>query len=85
MRKGSCYAKEPAVLAAIVAPFAQIGGVMEPREVNGQPGASFRDRTARSSTPWALGILDGRIQAIRPVINPTSSATRGRWRVHRLN
>jgi RNA polymerase sigma-70 factor (ECF subfamily) len=32
------------VLAEIVPPFVRIGGVAEPHEVNGQPGAIFRDR-----------------------------------------
>ena len=35
------------VLAAIVPPFARIGGVVEPHEVNGQPGAIFRDRDGK--------------------------------------
>ena len=50
------------VLAAIVTPFAQIGVVMEPREVNGQPGAVFRDRDGKVVNTWAPGILDGRIR-----------------------
>ena len=58
------------VLAAIVTPFAQIGVVMEPREVNGQPGAIFRDRDGKGVSTWALDILDGRIRAIRTVISP---------------
>ena len=58
------------VLAAIVTPFAQIGVVMEPREVNGQPGAIFRDRDGKVVNTWALDILDGRIRAIRTVISP---------------
>ena len=58
------------VLAAFVPPFARIGGVVEPHEVNGQPGAIFRDRDGRVINTWALDILDGQIQAIRTVINP---------------
>ncbi|MEU4330156.1 RNA polymerase sigma-70 factor [Nonomuraea dietziae] len=58
------------VLAAIVPPFARIGGVVEPHEVNGQPGAIFRDRDGKVLNTWTLDILDGRIQAIRTVINP---------------
>jgi hypothetical protein len=42
------------VLAAIVTPFAQIGVVMEPREVNGQPGAISRDRDGKVVTPGRL-------------------------------
>ncbi len=58
------------MLAALVAPFAQIGGVVEPHEVNGQPGAIFRDRDGKVVNTVALDILDGEIQTIRSVINP---------------
>jgi RNA polymerase sigma-70 factor (ECF subfamily) len=58
------------VLAAIAAPFARIGGVVEPREVNGQPGAILRDRDGKVVNTWTLEVLEGRIQAIRAVINP---------------
>ena len=42
----------------------------EPHEVNGQPGAIFRDRDGKVVNTWALDVLDGRIQTIRSVINP---------------
>ena len=58
------------VLAAAVAPFARVGVVMEPHEVNGQPGAIFRDRDGKVLTTLALDILDRQIQTIRWVINP---------------
>ena len=58
------------LLAALVGPFAQIGGVVEPHQVNGQPGAIFRDRDGKVVNTWTLDILDGQIQAIRTVINP---------------
>ncbi|MGC5022436.1 RNA polymerase sigma-70 factor [Micromonospora sp. DT47] len=58
------------VLAGIVPPFVRIGGVVEPHEVNGQPGAIFRDRDGKVLNTLALDILDGRIQTIRSVINP---------------
>jgi RNA polymerase sigma-70 factor (ECF subfamily) len=58
------------VLTSIVAPFLRIGGTVESREVNGQPGAIFRDRDGRVVNTLALDILDGRIQTIRAVINP---------------
>ncbi|MGW4477033.1 sigma factor-like helix-turn-helix DNA-binding protein [Nonomuraea sp. NPDC004354] len=56
--------------AAFVAPFVRIGGVVAPHEVNGQPGAIFRDRDGKVVNTLALDILDGQIQAIRAVINP---------------
>jgi RNA polymerase sigma-70 factor, ECF subfamily len=58
------------VLAAIVPPFVRIGGVVEPHEVNGQPGAIFRDRDGKVVNTWALDVLGGRIQTIHAVINP---------------
>ena len=58
------------VLAALIPLFVRIGVVVEPHEVNGQPGAIFRDRDAKVLSTLALDILDGRIQTIRSVINP---------------
>jgi RNA polymerase sigma-70 factor (ECF subfamily) len=58
------------VLAGLITPFVRIGGVLEPHEVNGQPGAIFRDRDGKVVTTWALDIRDGRIQTIRAVLNP---------------
>ncbi|MFF1834344.1 RNA polymerase sigma-70 factor [Streptomyces sp. NPDC058231] len=58
------------VLSVLVPPFVRIGGVVEPREVNGQPGAVIRDRDGKVLNALALDILDGRIQTIRTVINP---------------
>ena len=58
------------VLAVFVPPFSRIGGVVEPHQVNGQPGAIFRDRDGKVVNTWALDILDGQIQTIRSVINP---------------
>jgi RNA polymerase sigma-70 factor, ECF subfamily len=58
------------VLAAIVPLFVRIGGVMEPHELNGQPGAIFRDRDGKVVNTFTLDILGGRIQTIRSVINP---------------
>ena len=54
------------VLAALVPPFVRIGGVVEPHQVNGQPGAIFRDRDGKVINTWALDILDGQIQTIAP-------------------
>ncbi len=57
-------------LAALAGPFARIGGLVEPREVNGRPGAVFRDREGRVVNTWTLDILGGRVQTIRTVLNP---------------
>ncbi|UBU16319.1 RNA polymerase sigma-70 factor [Nonomuraea gerenzanensis] len=58
------------MLAAFVRPFVRIGGVVEPHQVNGQPGAIFRDRDGRVVNTLTLDILGGRVQTIRAVINP---------------
>jgi RNA polymerase sigma-70 factor (ECF subfamily) len=58
------------VFAAIVPLMVQIGVVLEPHEVNGQPGAIFRDRDNKVINTLTLDVLDGRIQTIRSVINP---------------
>jgi RNA polymerase sigma-70 factor, ECF subfamily len=50
--------------------FAVSGLQVEPHEVNGQPGAVFRDASGRVINVLALDVLDGRIQVIRSVINP---------------
>jgi RNA polymerase sigma-70 factor (ECF subfamily) len=43
---------------------------LEPREVNGQPGAIVRDRDGKVIGTFTLDILDGQVQAIRSVLNP---------------
>ena len=43
---------------------------MDPHQVNGQPGAIFRDRDGRILATWALDISGGQIQTIRSVLNP---------------
>ena len=58
------------MLAAMIPPFVRIGGRFEPHEVNGQPGAIFRDRDGKVLNTWTLDILDGQIQMIRAVLNP---------------
>jgi RNA polymerase sigma-70 factor (ECF subfamily) len=57
-------------MALLVPPFVLIGGVVEPRPVNGQPGAVFRDRDGKVVSTFTLDILDGQVQSIRSVINP---------------
>lgn len=58
------------VLAAIFPWLIRIEVTLEPRQLNGQPGAIFRDRDARVIYALTLDVLDGRIQAIRSVSNP---------------
>jgi RNA polymerase sigma-70 factor, ECF subfamily len=58
------------VLASIFPQLVRIEVTLEPREVNGQPGAIFRDRDNRVLLTVTLDVLDGQIQTIRSVSNP---------------
>jgi RNA polymerase sigma-70 factor, ECF subfamily len=58
------------VLAAAVPQLAGVGVVIEPHQLNGQPGAILRDRNGRVLSTLTLDILGGQIQAIRAVSNP---------------
>jgi RNA polymerase sigma-70 factor (ECF subfamily) len=58
------------VLAATVTLLDRIGVVLRPHEVNGQPGAIFRDRDGKVLGTLTLDVLDRQIQTIRAVINP---------------
>jgi RNA polymerase sigma-70 factor (ECF subfamily) len=58
------------VLAAAVTPLVRIGVKVEAHQVNGQPGAIFRDRHGKVLNTLVLDILDGQIQTIRAVSNP---------------
>jgi RNA polymerase sigma-70 factor (ECF subfamily) len=57
-------------LVALWPQFMRIGGTVEPHEINGQPGAIFRDRDGKVMNTWSIEVLDGRIQAVRAVLNP---------------
>ena len=63
-------AKVARLLASIVPPLVRIEVTFEPHEMNGQPGAIFRDRDDKVLYTWTLDILDGRIQTIHSLINP---------------
>lgn len=58
------------VLAAASVLVARIDVTFEPHEINGEPGAIFRDRDGRVLHTLALDVVQGRIQAVRLVINP---------------
>ncbi|MGW3093175.1 RNA polymerase sigma-70 factor [Streptomyces sp. NPDC001102] len=58
------------LLASVLPRMARIDVSFEPHELNGQPGAVFRDRDGRVLHTLALDVLDGQIQTIRLVINP---------------
>ena len=58
------------VLASIFPWLVRVEVTLEPRELNGQPGAIFRDRDGKVLNTMALDVLDGQIQTIRSVQNP---------------
>jgi len=58
------------LLVAFLPELRRIGATVEPREINGQPGAILRDRDGLVVNTWSLDIVDGRIHLIRAVLNP---------------
>ena len=58
------------VLTSFFPWLVRIDVTLEPRQVNGQPGAIFRDRDNKVLFTLTLDVLDGQIQAIRSVSNP---------------
>ncbi|MEU9135200.1 RNA polymerase sigma-70 factor [Streptomyces sp. NPDC048404] len=75
------------LLASAFPLMARIDVTFEPHEVNGQPGAVFRAPDGKILHTLALDVLDGRIQAIRSVLNPDKLGHLGpvadAWAVHR--
>ncbi|MEU1159311.1 RNA polymerase sigma-70 factor [Streptomyces sp. NPDC090075] len=65
------------LLAAVFPVLARVQVTCEPHEVNGQPGAVFRDRDGKTLQTFSLDILDGRVHAIRLVLNPEKLAHLG--------
>ena len=69
--KGAFGAESVARLLAAFMPWlTEIEVTIEEHELNGQPGAIFHDRDGRVLNTWTLDVRDGRIQAIRTVLNP---------------
>ncbi len=62
------------VLASVSPLLARIHLSVQPREVNGQPGAVLRDRDGKVAGTVTLDVLGGRIQTIRSVVNPDKLA-----------
>ena len=58
------------VVAELVRYFAHLGIGFETHDLNGQPGAIFRDPEGRVLSTLTLDVLDGRITAIRGQVNP---------------
>jgi RNA polymerase sigma-70 factor (ECF subfamily) len=62
------------LLASLMPWLEEVDGTVEPHEVNGHPGAIFRDRDGGVLNVWGLDVLEGRIQTIRAVLNPDKLA-----------
>jgi RNA polymerase sigma-70 factor, ECF subfamily len=58
------------LLSGLGRQMGEYGVGVEPREINGEPGAILRDRDGRIAFVWALDIQDGRVHRLRSVINP---------------
>ncbi|MGP3969946.1 RNA polymerase sigma-70 factor [Streptomyces sp. 6N223] len=58
------------LLASNLPVFREVDASVEPREVNGQPGAILRDRAGGVVGTLTLDVLGGRIQTIRAVTSP---------------
>ncbi|MCX5332649.1 MULTISPECIES: RNA polymerase sigma-70 factor [unclassified Streptomyces] len=75
------------LLASVFPRMAQAAVTFEPHEVNGEPGAVFRDRDGKVLHTMVLDVHDGRIRTIRNVINPDKLRHLGpvadAWAVHR--
>ncbi|MFE2061464.1 RNA polymerase sigma-70 factor [Streptomyces sp. NPDC059467] len=65
------------LLATVFPLLGRVEVTCERHEVNGQPGAVFHDRDGKILQTFALDILDGRVQAIRLVLNPDKLAHMG--------
>jgi RNA polymerase sigma-70 factor (ECF subfamily) len=75
------------VIAALYPALLRIDARIEPRELNGHPGAILRDRDDNVVSTLSLEMLDGRIQVIRSVVNPDKLRHLGlvadAWALHR--
>jgi RNA polymerase sigma-70 factor (ECF subfamily) len=58
------------LLVSIFPWLVRIDVTFERREINGHPGAIFRDRDDKVLFTLTLEVLDGQIQTIRSVSNP---------------
>jgi RNA polymerase sigma-70 factor (ECF subfamily) len=58
------------LLGTVYPLLAEVEVTVERHELNGQPGAIFRDRDGKVVNTWTIEFLDGQVQAIRTVLNP---------------
>jgi len=65
------------LLVSVRPQLIQVGLTVEPRELNGQPGAVVLDATGKVLSVMVLDIVGGRVQSIRSLINPDKLAHLG--------
>lgn len=65
------------LMAGAVTQAKELGGSIQPIEVNGQPGVMFADEDGRIAVVMSVDIADGVVQTIRSVINPDKLAHLG--------
>ncbi|MGH2874529.1 MAG: RNA polymerase sigma-70 factor [Solirubrobacteraceae bacterium] len=65
------------VLASIFSRLMAIDATVQPREINGQPGAIVRDREGKIINTVTIDVLGGQIQAIRFMLSPDKLAHLG--------
>ncbi|MFI7338838.1 RNA polymerase sigma-70 factor [Streptomyces sp. NPDC050085] len=58
------------ILGTVFPQMSRIDMSLEPCELNGEPGAIVRDRQGRVLHTMSLDVADGRIRAVRIVVNP---------------
>ena len=58
------------LLVGLAQQMGQLGVVIRPAEINGQPGALFLDPAGHLINVFVLDIAEGQVQTIRSVINP---------------
>lgn len=65
------------MLATLFPAVARLDGSVQRHDLNGQPGAIFRDRDGKIINTWTIDIAGGQIQAIRAMLNPDKLAHLG--------
>ncbi len=58
------------LLAGMGRQMRELGIIIRPCELNGQPGAMFLDRAGELTNVFSLDVVDGAVQTVRSVINP---------------
>ncbi|MEV6326660.1 RNA polymerase sigma-70 factor [Streptomyces sp. NPDC051909] len=58
------------LLTSYIGRLSLVDASFEAREVNGRPGAVFRDRDGRVLFIWSLDVLDGQVRTVRSITNP---------------